>query len=116
MMKEGFVYIMSNKMRTTLYIGVTGDLETRVLQHKTGYGSAFTSKYQLKHLMYYEKILGMQNAIDREKQLKRWHREWKWNLIKENNPELNDLASDWYSDDEIKAFKEGMAEHDKGGE
>ena len=66
--------------------------------------------------MYFEKIQGMQNAIDREKQLKRWHREWKWNLIKENNPELNDLASDWYSDDEIKAFKEGMAEHDKGNE
>lgn len=75
--------MMSNKHRTTLYIGVTSDIEQRVLEHKAGLGSTFTSKYNLFDLVYFESIDGMQNAIDREKELKRWHREWKWNLVKE---------------------------------
>ena len=107
-MKEGYVYIMSNKRRTTLYIGVTGDLENRVLQHKCGYGSSFTSKYKLTDLLYYEQIDGMDDAIAREKQLKRWHREWKWNLIKEQNPGLKDLAEDWFIKTDIDDYKEMM--------
>ncbi len=107
-MKEGFVYIMSNKGRTTLYIGVTGDLENRVLQHKCGFGSVFTSKYRLTDLLYYEQILGMDDAIAREKQLKNWRREWKWDLIKENNPEVKDLAAGWYSKEEFDDYKEMM--------
>ena len=95
-MKEAFVYIMTNKKRTTLYIGVTNDLERRVLEHKSGEGSVFTSKYKLTDLVYFEQIPGMLNAIEREKQLKNWHRDWKWNLIKESNPGLEDLAKDWY--------------------
>jgi len=109
-MKEGFVYITSNKNRTTLYIGVTSDLERRVLEHKTGKGSIFTSKYNLTDLLYFEQIMGMQNAIDREKQLKNWHKEWKWNLIKEENPDLADLAADWYSDKEIAECKEMLSD------
>lgn len=105
-MKEGFIYIMSNKNRTTLYIGVTSDLERRVLEHKSGKGSAFTSKYKLTDLVYYERIMGMQNAIDREKQLKNWHKEWKWNLIKEENPELKDLANGWFSKEAIEEYKQ----------
>jgi putative endonuclease len=105
-MKEGFVYIMSNKNRTTTYIGVTSDLERRVLEHKSGLGSSFTKKYKLYDLVYYEPIQGMQNAIDREKQLKNWHKEWKWNLIKEENPDLKDLAVEWFTKEEIEAFKE----------
>ena len=98
-MKEGFVYIISNKNRTTLYIGVTSDLRRRIKEHKMGKGSIFSSKYNLTDLLYFESIIGMQNAIDREKQLKRWHKDWKWNLIKEGNPDLNDLAVNWYNDE-----------------
>lgn len=104
-MKIGFVYILSNKNRTSNYIGVTSNLELRILSHKALLGSKFTSKYKLTDLVYYERIHGMQNAIDREKQLKRWHKEWKWNLIKEENSDLNDLAKDWFSKNEIENFK-----------
>lgn len=105
-MKKGYVYIMSNKNRTTTYIGVTNDIERRVLEHKTGYGSTFTKRYNLHDLLYYESIKGMQNAINREKQLKNWHKDWKWNLIKKENPELVDLSADWFTDEEIEEYKE----------
>ena len=102
MKKYGFVYILSNKNRTTLYIGVTNNIERRVLEHKAGIGSAFTKRYNVHDLMYWERIYGMGKAIAREKQLKNWHKEWKWNLIKENNPGLKDLAADWFTEKEIK--------------
>ena len=95
------MYIMSNKNRTTLYIGVTNNLEVRVLQHKAGL-SKFTKRYNLFDLLYFERIMGMENAIAREKQLKNWHRDWKWNLVKEQNPELQDLALDWYTKEDIE--------------
>lgn len=94
-LSRAFVYIMSNKNLTTFYIGVTNDLERRVKEHKYGNGSEFTSKYNLRHLIYYEIVSDIKTAIRREKQLKRWHREWKINLIKELNPEMVDLATDW---------------------
>jgi putative endonuclease len=100
-MKIGSVYIISNKRRTTLYIGVTSDLERRILEHKRGVGSIFSSRYKLTDLLYYEDIPGMMNAIEREKQLKNWHKEWKWNLIKQENPDLIDLAADWYSIEDL---------------
>ena len=95
-MRKGFVYILSNKNRTTFYIGVTSDIKRRVLEHKTGKGSTFTTKYNLTDLVYYEKTEGMDECINREKQLKNWHRDWKINLIKKLNPEMEDLAQDWY--------------------
>ncbi len=95
-MKKGFVYIVSNKNRTTFYIGVTRQLKRRILEHKNGKGSEFTSKYNLTDLVYYEIIEGMHECIEREKQLKRWHRDWKINLIKSDNPQMIDLAKDWY--------------------
>lgn len=95
-MRKGFVYIMSNKNRTTFYIGITNAIKRRILEHKTGIGSAFTKKYNLVDLVYYEKIEGLEESIQREKQLKNWHRDWKINLIKEDNPEMVDLAADWY--------------------
>ncbi|MGI8893157.1 MAG: GIY-YIG nuclease family protein [Bacteroidia bacterium] len=101
-MKDGFVYILSNKHRTTIYIGVTNDIEQRILMHKSGLGSLFTKKYNLTDLLYFERISGIHNAINREKQLKNWHKEWKWNLIKEENPELKDLAADWFTDQQIE--------------
>ena len=77
-----------------LYIGVTADLTQRIWKHKQGLGSEFTKKYKLKYLIYYESYPHMQDAINREKQLKNWHREWKFNLIKETNPTLKDLWSE----------------------
>ena len=97
----GYVYILSNYKRTSLYIDVTNDVERRVLEHKLGIGSKHTTRYNLKYLMYYEKLPSITKAIEREKQLKNWHREWKWNLIKEQNPQLADLAADWFTDADL---------------
>jgi len=82
---------MTNIKRTTFYIGVTNDLKVRVAQHKANVGSVFTRKYKLHYLVYFELILDIEQAIKREKQLKRWHRDWKVNLIKSVNPEMLDL-------------------------
>lgn len=109
-MNDGFVYIMSNKIRTTNYIGVTNDIERRLMEHKCGAGSNFTSRYKLYYLMYYEQFDSIIDAIDREKQLKNWHREWKWNLIKAENPKLEDLAADWFTDKEIFDYREILEE------
>lgn len=98
--------MMSNKLRTTLYIGVTSHLERRVLEHKSGKGSDFTTRYKLTDLVYYEEFSNIQDAIRREKQLKNWHKKWKWNLINTHNPELKDLALDWFSASEIKSYKD----------
>ena len=81
-------------MRTTLYIGVTNDLERRIFEHKIGQGSKFCKKYNVTDLMYYEEYPLVLDAIAREKQLKNWHKDWKWNLIRENNPDLRDLYSE----------------------
>jgi putative endonuclease len=63
-----------------------------VIEHKTGEGSDFTKKYNLHDLVYFERISDIVSAIKREKQIKKWHREWKLNLIKEMNPSLEDLS------------------------
>lgn len=94
--KRAFIYIISNYNRTTFYIGVTNNLERRISEHKQLKGSVFAARYKLTDLVYYEEIYGIINAIAREKQLKNWHRYWKINLIKELNPEMLDLAKDWY--------------------
>ena len=104
MKKAGYVYIVSNKNRSTFYIGVTNDIERRMLEHKSGNGSKFTKKYNLHDLLYFEMILGFAQAIEREKQLKNWHREWKINLIKSENPEMKDLAADWFTEEDIKNY------------
>ena len=92
---NSYIYIMSNKNLTTFYIGVTNNLERRVKEHKSGIGSEFTSKYKLNCLVYFEVISDIKKAIQREKQLKNWHREWKLELIKGTNPEMLDLANEW---------------------
>lgn len=94
-----YVYIMSNSRLTTLYIGVTNNLERRVLEHKIGTGSDFTTKYKLSRLVYFEEGELIEEAIAREKQLKRWHSEWKWNLIKTMNPDLEDLSESRYDEE-----------------
>ena len=87
---------MSNFVRTVFYIGVTNNLERRVWEHRYDNGSVFTSKYKCNHLVYYEDYNSIDNAISREKQLKNWQRKWKIELIRKENPDLLDLAKDWY--------------------
>ncbi|MBT8245375.1 MAG: GIY-YIG nuclease family protein [Winogradskyella sp.] len=86
-----WVYILTNKPHGTLYIGVTGGLDNRMEQHVSGKGSTFTTKYNLKQLVYYEEFKYIQEAIKREKQLKNWHRQWKIDLIEQENPNWNNL-------------------------
>lgn len=85
---------MSNKYRTTFYVGVTSDLRARVWQHINGEGSAFVKRYRLTDLIFYKYFESISHAIDREKQIKNWHHDWKVNLIKSANPEMNDLKAD----------------------
>ena len=92
--KQGHVYIMSNTYRTTFYIGITSDLRARVWQHINGEGSLFVKKYRLYDLVYYEYFERITDAIDREKQLKRWHKDWKINLIKSANPTIKNLKDE----------------------
>ena len=90
-MKQSFVYILTNKYRTTFYIGVTANLIERARMHREGVGSKFTEKYNLKDLVYFEEFSEINQAIAREKQLKNWYHDWKINLIKEQNPNLETL-------------------------
>ena len=90
-MKESFIYILSNKNRKVLYVGVTSNLLKRIEEHKNGIGSIFTKKYNVHDLLYVEEFNDINLAIKREKQLKNWNKAWKWNLIKETNPNLIDL-------------------------
>ena len=86
---------MTNYKNTTLYIGVTSNLQKRVWEHKNKVVKGFTEKYNINKLVYYEITESIESAIKREKQLKNWHRDWKINLIKEMNPEFKDLSLDW---------------------
>jgi putative endonuclease len=87
----GYTYIMTNKYKNVFYIGVTSNIRGRAYEHKNGTGSKFTSKYRCHYLVYYEWFQYINHAIEREKQLKNWHRDWKINLIKEENPLMIDL-------------------------
>ena len=91
MADSAYVYIMSNRPYGTLYVGVTSDLIRRVWQHKEGFVEGFTKENGLKHLVWYEQHASMIEAISREKRIKRWHRDWKINLIQSMNPEWKDL-------------------------
>ena len=91
-MKQPCVYILASRDRGTLYIGVTSDFLARVYQHRTGQKQGFTSKYAVHRLVRFEIFADMPSAIAREKQLKRWHRQWKINLIESENPDWVDLA------------------------
>ena len=90
--KSYYVYILSNYTNTTLYIGVTGNIERRIYEHKNGLVDGFTEKYNVTKLVYVEECDNVNDAIAREKQLKKWRREKKEALIKTINPEWKDLA------------------------
>ena len=81
-----------------LYIGFTNYLERRIKEHKTKQVKGFTYKYNLSKLVYFEEFENSFEAFQRERQMKKWKRQWKLNLINEMNPEWKDLSKDWYTD------------------
>ena len=93
-MNTYYIYILSNKRNGTLYIGVTNNLIKRVYEHKNKVIKGFTKKYSVHNLVYYEQTENINSAIEREKQLKKWNRKWKLELIEKFNPEWQDLYND----------------------
>ncbi len=94
MEKGGYTYILSNKPRGVVYIGVTSDIAARMMQHRTGKGSAFAQKYGLGWLVLIEHHGTIDEAIAREKAMKAWKRDWKIELVEKSNPEWRDLFDD----------------------
>ena len=91
-MRGGFVYIMTNRPAGVLYIGVTADLLRRIHQHRSGQGSSFCRRYGLDRLVLVEEYPTIEEAIVREKHLKKWERAWKIALIEAANPDWQDLS------------------------
>jgi putative endonuclease len=94
MAKQPAVYILANKRNGTLYVGVTGDLQQRAWTHKNDLVEGFTKRYGVHSLVYYELHHEMISAITREKQIKKWNRTWKLELIEQQNPDWKDLWDD----------------------
>ncbi len=95
MTKTYYMYILASKRNGTLYIGVTNNLARRLYEHRNNLIEGFTNKYNVHHLVYYEDVNDIQAALQREKQLKRWTRKWKIELIEKVNPEWRDLAEEF---------------------
>jgi putative endonuclease len=93
-MADYFVYILTNKSRGTLYVGVTNDLIRRVYEHREGAVQGFSKRYGLKQLVHFEKFNDPNAAIQREKNIKHWSRRWKLDLISGANPQWRDLYTD----------------------
>ena len=93
-----YVYLLASQIRGTLYLGMTNDLQRRVYEHKKGIKKGFTKKYGVSRLVYFEVFQDVNEAILREKRLKKWNRDWKIQLIEEENVRWLDLAHDWYDD------------------
>jgi putative endonuclease len=98
--KNYYTYIMASAKNGTLYIGVTSNLADRIDKHKQGMYDGFTKKYKVDKLVYYEIYGDVYEAITKEKQLKKWNREWKIKLIEKNNPGWKDLYDDLFKDDD----------------
>ena len=98
MSKIYYVYILASKRNGTLYIGFTNNLEKRIYEHKNNLVQGFTARYGIHLLVYFEQTTDVNVAIQREKQLKKWNRKWKLELIEKANPEWNDLSLNWMSD------------------
>jgi putative endonuclease len=90
--KGGWVYIMADRYRGTIYVGVSSDLAARVHQHRNGIGSDFCKRYGLSRLVWAERGDDIAACIAHEKRLKRWHRDWKFALIERTNPEWHDMG------------------------
>jgi len=107
------VYILANKPHGTLYIGVTRDLKKRINEHKYGLEEGFTKKYGVNKLVFIECFKYINDAILCEKKLKRWHRQWKINLIEERNPTWRDLYEKIFGPgvESCEAHASGRCEH-----
>ncbi|MFH1824885.1 MAG: GIY-YIG nuclease family protein [Candidatus Firestonebacteria bacterium] len=92
--KHYYVYILASKRNGTLYIGVTNDLSRRVYEHKNNFIEGFTKRYKVHNLVHFEETDSIESAILREKQLKKWNRQWKKDLIEKSNPYWSDLYQD----------------------
>lgn len=90
--RGGWVYIMADRYRGTMYVGVTADIAARVHQHRSGTGSDFCARYGLLRLVWAERGEDIVACIEQEKRVKRWRREWKFALIERSNPEWRDLS------------------------
>jgi putative endonuclease len=101
-MKIYYTYILTNRPKGTLYIGVTNNLHRRMLEHRSGMVESFTQKYDLKQLVYIEQFNYIQ-ALNLEKRLKRWHRAWKINLIEKKNPDWCDFFEKYFVDPETSS-------------
>ena len=88
----GFVYMSASQKNGTIYIGVTNSLARRIPEHKQRKGSHFTARYGVQRLVWYEEHFDIRDAIQREKSLKRWPRQWKIDLIEKTNPDWNELC------------------------
>ena len=94
MKNGGYIYMMTNANSRVLYVGVTNSLKRRISEHASGMGSRFTSMYNCSKCVYYESFSTIEQAIEREKQLKHFKREWKNQLVNTVNPEWRDLSGD----------------------
>ncbi len=90
-----YLYIITNKKNGVLYIGVSNDLERRMFEHKNKLIKGFSSRYNLGKLIFFETYQYINDAIKREKNMKKWKRAWKIELIEEDNPNWVDLSKDW---------------------
>ena len=88
------MYILASRKNGTLYVGMTEDIGKRIIRHKDGKGSKFVKKYNIKRLVYFEKVNDYSEARNRERQLKWWERKWKLALIEQMNPEWKDLSKE----------------------
>ncbi len=86
-----FVYILASKKNGILYVGITNNLKRRIYEHKTGVSDSFTRRYFISRLVWFDWTNSVESAINREKQIKKWKRDWKIELIEKTNPEWNDL-------------------------
>ena len=89
-----YVYILASRIGGTLYVGITNDLIRRVFEHKSKSTPGFTERYDVAKLVYFEQFDDPENAIKREKRIKKWNRAWKIRLIEEFNPNWEDLYAD----------------------
>jgi putative endonuclease len=95
--RQYYVYILTNAYNTVLYTGITNDLPRRVLEHRSGKGCTFTSRYRVNKLVYFETTEDVRVAISREKQIKAGSRQTKLDLVNSMNPEWNDLFLEYFT-------------------
>ncbi len=94
-MANFYVYILTNKPKGVLYVGMTNELERRIADHKTKQVKGFTYKYNVDKLVYFEEFESYDEAFTREQRMKKWNRDWKVKLIEEKNPDWKDLSANW---------------------